>query len=170
MINLFKRVQPISNYRKIVTGGPNAIWEMDLVDMSKVGGSQKGYILVAIDQHTRYAWGKVIKQKSEAEITKALKEIFEEAKPKKILSDKESGFIHNKFLKELGIEVFHLENNPVGAPMVERLIYSLREIMNPLREEQKVKHNWKHLVPKVMEIYNNRIHSAIKATPFDGRC
>jgi hypothetical protein len=164
--NLFKQATYKFNRRSTNAEYKGHILGVDLADFSKENGSNKGFILFAIDYFTRKLFTKVMKTKSEKDITLALDQIFEENnfKPKMIHSDKEAGIINNKKLKQLDIEVYHTEF--LGSPIAERVIRTLKQWIEPLRTET-VGRAWKpHVIPMTKK-YNESNHRTINMTPND---
>ena len=119
------------------------------------------YILTVIDLYTRYAWAIPLKTKTSLEVKEAFEKIFKESnrRPKKLWIDRGGEF---NLMKKQNIEVYSTENQG-KAVMVERLNRSLKEIMWK-RFTVQGNQKWVKLLPEVVEIYNNRIHSSIKTT------
>lgn len=164
--DLYKPVIKNFERRPIISNDKNDIWSCDLVDMTgNIQGSQRGYILNCVDIFTRKAYSRVIPNKSEIAITQAFKSIFEEegVKPRKIHADQESGFIHNKYLKQQDVQVYHTLNNPVGAPHAERFNKTMKEQMQQYRDANKKR--WKEFVRPWVNQYNETTHRSIGMTP-----
>ena len=127
-------------------------------------------ILTVLDLYTRYAWAVPLKTKTGEEVKDAFEKIFRESKrkPMKLWIDKGTEFYNKtvkKLLKENNIIIYSTENES-KANMCERLNRSLKEIMwkiFTLQGNQK----WVRILPKVVDQYNNKIHSIIKTTPKD---
>ena len=90
MKNLFKKPQTEFDRRTVTSQGVNDIWAIDLVDFAKQKG---GYVMNCVDVFSRYAQSVKLKNKSKAEMQRAIHELIKlyGAKPKKIWSDLESG-------------------------------------------------------------------------------
>ena len=74
---------------------------IDLIDMSNYLYDNYKYILTGIDLFSKKANGLALKDKSQKEINKAIKEIIKESQPKSIRSDNGSEFISKDFKKIL---------------------------------------------------------------------
>ena len=76
--------------RRSVASGINSLWQIDLADMSRYADSNNGvrYILIAIDVVSRFLYARPMLTKSAESTIKALESIFQEARPKKIFSDR----------------------------------------------------------------------------------
>ena len=74
---------------------------IDLRDMSNYNFDNYKYILKAIDLYSKKSYARALKDKSQKEINKAIKEILKESQPKSIRSDNGSEFISKDFKKIL---------------------------------------------------------------------
>ena len=70
---------------------------IDFIDISNYNYDNYKYILTTIDLFSKKAYSKALKDKSQKEINKAIKQIFKEYKPKSIRSDNGSEFISKEF-------------------------------------------------------------------------
>ena len=70
---------------------------IDLIDMSNYLYDNYKYILTAIDLFSKKAYSEALKDKSQKEINKAIKEIIKESHPKSIRSDNGSELISKDF-------------------------------------------------------------------------
>ena len=69
------------------------------------------------------------------------------------------------FFKDNDVKIYHT-NSHLKAVVIERFNRSLRELMM----RHFVKNNntiWYNILPKLIKIYNNRFHSAIKMKPIE---
>ena len=145
----------------------NSTWGLDLVDYSAEQGSNKGYILVCIDYFSRYAYARIISNKSKKSIHDAFIDIcINDSKfyPDFIHSDRESGLIHNKDLPHT--QIYHTDNlaSKEGSPIVERFIRTLREKLEQKRAETPGR-QWKQHVSKAIQEYNTTKHRTLKMSP-----
>ena len=107
-----------------------------------------------------------MKSKKIQDIKPCFEKIFEKNKPKYIWSDKEPAFFSKEmqlFFKNNNVKIYHT-NSHLKAVVIERFNRSLRELMM----KEFVKNNntvWYNILPKLIKIYNNRYHSAIKMKP-----
>jgi hypothetical protein len=162
----YKRVVYNFDRRSVFCSNVDDIWTMDLLDFSNESGSNNGYFLLSMDVFSRYAWGNVLKTKTKNEIDNILNAWFEDTKPKFVWTDQESAFIHSNSIKKYDVKLYHTNNNPHGAFMIERLIRTIKEKLEPIRDKS-VGRNWKSHIQGVINEYNNSVHSAIKMTPKD---
>ena len=83
-----------------------------------------------------------------------------------IWSDKESSFFSKEmlnFFKDNNVKIYYTNSN-LKAVVIKRFNRSLRELMM----KEFVKNNntiWYNILPKLMNIYNNRHHNTIKDKP-----
>lgn len=153
--------------------------QCDLIDMSKFFHSNSGvrYLEVIIDVYSRFAWIFPIKHKTPEDSLPGIRKAFSEVKkiyPENKLSfstDDDSAFkgVVKKFLSENNIE--HYISNPKlrnedNTMIVERLNYTfLRKIFLLMRATNETK--YLDFLPKLVNWYNNKIHSTIKMKPID---
>ena len=70
-----------------------------------------------------------------------------------------------KFFKHNDVKIYHT-NSHLKSIIIERFNRSLRELMM----KEFVKNNntiWYNILPKLINIYNNRYHSTIKMKPVE---
>ena len=163
VIHKFERKKTIVNYI-------DHIHSTDLVDMKMYFEINKGYtyIFTDIDIFSKYAWAFPIKSKKIQDVKLRFQKIFKECKPKYIWSDKESAFFSNEMLNyfEYNNVIIYHTNSHLKAINIERFNRSLRELM--MKEFVKNKNIiWYNILPKLINTYNNRYHSAIKMKPIE---
>ena len=135
--------------------------------MSQYSKMNRGYkyIFTNIDVFSKIAYAYPIKSKKIQDI----KPCFEKIKKKQtkfIWSDKEPSFFSKEiqlFFKDNDVKIYYT-NSHLKAVITERFNRSLRELMM----KEFVKNNnavWYNILPKLIKIYNNRYHSAIKMKP-----
>ena len=97
---------------KTISYGIDYCWQADLVDMSNLKNynDDNTFILTVIDVFSRFAYAKIIKNKSAQAVVKAFDEIFKESKrkPLNLMTDKGNEFINKslkKFFLPLGIKI-----------------------------------------------------------------
>jgi hypothetical protein len=169
---LYKRVPEVHDHRRIESHYVNEIFGVDLIDFSKEEGPlNKGFCVVAVDYHSRYAMTKVITHKTKAKVEEALKEFFASyGQPKFIHSDREAAIIHSKMLKDLGIEVYHTSSSDAhvngGSPICERLIQTLKIKLEQYRDVTTMR-AWKQHIDSITDDYNHTVHRTIKMKPND---
>ncbi len=161
----FKRAQ-------VITSGINDIFAADLVDMQQFAAENDGfkYMLTVIDCFSRYAWAIPIKDKKGDTVLNAFKELVSKSKrkPNRLWVDQGKEFVNKKmaeWLKENNILLYHTYGEH-KASMVERFNRTLKSIMwRRFTYEQKDK--WIHILPELINEYNNTKHSSIKMSPID---
>ena len=174
MKNLFKKPQTEFDRRTVTSQGPNDIWAIDLVDFAKQKG---GYVMNCVDVFSRYAQSVKLKNKSKAEMQRAIHELIKlyGAKPKKIWSDLESGVqaLETHF-NGMGIELYHTDNSYRGegthsVPIVERFNRTMKYWMYIYKQESETNMNWAqllvHTIKRFIPFYNTRVHSSLGRTP-----
>ena len=140
-VNLFKQIRKVFTRRKFVSFKKNEIWGIDFGDYSGSNNKTKGYILVAIDVHTRFVIGSFMKNKSIQEFDKTLKHLVEKHNmqlPHKVHSDYEKAITHSKYLKSNNVLVYHGSGH---NPHVERVIQTIKgkiEQKRVINRRQKV--------------------------------
>ena len=174
MKNLFKKPQTEFDRRTVTSQGPNDIWAIDLVDFAKQKG---GYVMNCVDVFSRYAQSVKLKNKSKAEMQRAIHELIKlyGAKPKKIWSDLESGVqALETHLNGMGIELYHTDNSYRGegthsVPIVERFNRTMKYWMYIYKQESVTNMNWAqllvHTIKRFIPFYNTRVHSSLGRTP-----
>ena len=154
------------------------IWQVDLVDVSNISGSNSQYkfILTCIDVFSKFAWAIPMLNKSSASTTSAFKTIFQDGRtPKMIYSDdgKEFKGECKSFLESKNINVF-ITNTKNKAAVVERFNRTLKEKMyRYFTYKKEIKNNSTNLfnkryldvLPQLLHSYNNSYHRSIKTTP-----
>lgn len=80
-LELHVPVRSVFPRRKIDIRGWNETWQSDLIDLKKYASQNKKYkfILVVIDNFSKYVWLEALRTKSGPEVTKAFKKITKRA-------------------------------------------------------------------------------------------
>ena len=154
--------------QKVIVNHINEIHSTDLVDMTQYSKINKGYkyIFTNIDVFSKIAYAFLLKSKKIQDIKPCFEKISKNNKPKYVWSDKEPAFLSKEmqlFFKNNNVKIYHT-NSHLKSVIIERFNKSLRELMM----KHFVKNNntvWYNILPKLMEIYNNRYHSTIKMKP-----
>ena len=156
--------------QRIYTQGIDYLWEVDLVDVSRLKEYNDGmtFLLVCIDTFSKYASVRVLKDKSGRVVTAAFKDIMNESrrKPKKLRYDQGSEFknrIFQALLQERSIHGYEAINDTKAA-IVERFNRTLKNKMyraftsrNELR--------YVDILQKLIDSYNNTHHRSIGIRP-----
>ena len=135
------------------------------------------YFHIFININTRFAVAHPLKSKSSQEIHESLDQFIQKYKPSKLTSDSEPAFTssqNTKLLSDNNVQQFivqDLAHNHSTLSIIDRLIKTLRDMNTP---KPTSKHESTHpkfksfSIPKMnklIKIYNNSYHSAIKTEP-----
>ena len=147
------------------------IWSLDILDLKDYGPeNNRGYryVLVIIDNFSKFGWTIPLKNKN----AQAIKDSFEniligsKRKPNLIESDRGREFYNNifqDFLNKNNIKLYS-RNSSFGAVFAERFNRTIRDLLKrPVFE--KGESNWIDVLQVITKEYNNRIHSSTKLTP-----
>ena len=137
--------------RHIVSGGKNAIWEVDLIDFGAGEDHHRGYIICAIDQFDRRAYLQPIASKSAVALRAGMNAIFARSggRPDEILADQEAGLA--TLSNDNFPNVFHTGRH---ANLAEGLVKWTRNRLERLRDAE-VGRGWRHLVAGLEQEYGN---------------
>ena len=149
------------------------IWSLDILDLKDYGSNNnKGYryVLVTIDNFSKFGWTTPLKNKN----AQTMKDSFEniiinsKRKPNLIESDRGKEFYNNifqDFLNKNNIKLYS-RNSSLGAVFAERFNRTIRDLLKrPVFE--KGDGNWIDILQTITNQYNNRIHSSTKLSPKD---
>lgn len=167
--------------RKVVTLNIDDLWQADLVEMfekrsQKRHTKNKGYkyIMTIIDTFSKFAFAKPLKTKSAVEVTKAMKEVFQEARthghnpPKNLHTDEGKEFYNSMFqdlMKEYSINHYNTFSK-LKASIVERFNRTIKEKMWK-RFTVENTDQWIDFLDELVEKYNNTKHRTIGMKPSD---
>lgn len=156
---------------------PNAVHQMDLLYMPHYKYGYK-YILTVIDTASRYKAGQPLKNKTSADVVKALEKIYDTTKlkyPERVNIDKGSEFKKDvlDFFKKHDVKVnvsdtaFHK-----ATAMVERFNKTLAErLFKQIHHKEittnKVIKKWDDILQPTIDQLNNEVTSYIKMKPID---
>ena len=148
------------------------IWSLDILDLKDYGPeNNRGYIyvLVTIDNFSKFSWTIPLKNKNAQTIKDSSENILINSKrfPNLIELDRDKGFYSNifqDFLNKNDIKLYS-RNSSYGAVFAERFNGTNRDLLKkPVFE--KGDSNWTDILSTVTKQYNNRIHST-KLSPKD---
>ena len=147
------------------------IWRLDILDLKDYGPeNNRGYryVLVIIDNFSKYGWTKPLKNKNAQTIKDSFENILISSKrqPNLIESDRGKEFYNNifqDFLNKNNIKLYS-RNTHLGAVFAERFNKSIRDLLKKIVFEHDDA-NWIDVLPIITKQYNNRIHSSTKLTP-----
>ena len=153
---------------RVMVGGIDQQWQMDLADMQSMQklNNGYGYLLVCIDVFSKYAWVIPLKNKMGPSLVGAFKLILASGrKPEKVMTDQGTEFF-NKHFKALIKEDIELYNtfNETKASIVERLIRTLKTKMWRYFTAKKTM-RYIDVLPDLVYSYNHSVHRSIKTKP-----
>ena len=147
------------------------IWSLDILDLNDYGPkNNRGYryVLVVIDNFSKFGWTIPLKNKKAEIIKNAFENILKSSKrkPNLIETDDGSEFVNKLFTNLLNNKNIkrYSRNTSLGAVFAERFNRTIRDLLKkPVFE--KGNGNWIDVLPTITKQYNNRIHSSNKLTP-----
>ena len=147
------------------------IWSLDILDLKDYGSkNNRGYryVLVIIDNFSKFGWTIPLKNKN----AQTIKDSFEnflinsKRKPNLIETDRGKEFYNNifqDFLNKKDIKLYS-RNTSLGAVFAERFNRTIRDLLKkPVFE--KGDGNWIDVLQTITKQYNNKTHSSTKLTP-----
>ena len=149
------------------------IWSLDILDLKDYGPeNNRGYryVLVTIDNFSKYGWTLPLKNKTAQTIKDSFEKIIisSKRKPNLIETDRGKEFYNNifqDFLNKNNIKLYS-RNSSYGAVFAERFNRTIRDLLKKLVFE-KGDGNWVDILRTITKQYNNRIHSSTKLSPKD---
>ena len=164
---------PKKNYptNKTMIKSVDDTWSSDLLDMNDYGPkNNKGYryILVVIDNFSKFGWTIPLKNKFSQSITDAFSKIIKSSNRKPNLLETDDGKeyvnkIFNEFLNNNKIKRYS-QYTEKGAVFAERFNKTIRNLLKkPVFEKGEA--DWLSELPSVIKQYNNTIHHSTKMTP-----
>ena len=149
------------------------IWSLDILDLKDYGlENNRGYryVLVVIDNFSKFGWTIPIKNKNAQTIKDSFENILISSKrsPNLIESDRGKEFYNNTFQDFLNINniKLHSRNSSYGAVFAERFNRTIRDLLKKIVFERSDA-KWIDVLPKITKQYNIRIHSSTKLSPID---
>ena len=167
---LHHRVIKSFTKRRVYVHSIDQTWAVDLADMQQYSKQNKHYkyLLAVIDVFSKYGWLIPLKNKTGVTVSEAFKTLFKERKPMFIWSDKGSEF-YNRQVKELlkdnNIKLYSTENEEKSS-VVERWIGTMKQHMYKYFTANETT-KYYDILDKLVENYNNTVHSSIKMTPVE---
>ena len=149
------------------------IWSLDILDLKDYGPeNNRGYryVLVTIDNFSKFGWTVPLKNKNAQTIKDSVEKILISSKssPNLIETDRGKEFYNNSFqdfLNKNNIKLYS-RNSSIGAVSAERLNRTIKDLFKkPVFE--KGDGNWIDVLDTITKQYNNRIHSSTKLSPKD---
>ena len=147
------------------------IWSLDILDLKDYGlENNRGYryVLVIIDNFSKFGWTIPLKNKKALTIKDSFENflINSNRKPDLVESDRGKEFYNNifqDFLNKNNIKLYS-RNSSIGAVFAERFNRTIRKLLKKLVFENG-DGNWIDILPTITKQYNNRIHSSTKLSP-----
>ena len=146
-------------------------WSLDILDLKDYGPeNNRGYryILVIIDDLSKFGWIVPLNNKNGQTIKDSFESIIisSKRKPNLIESDHGEEFYNNifqEFLNKNTIKIYS-RNTSLGAVFAERFNRTIRDLLKrPVFE--KGDGNWIDILPTVTKQFNNRVHASTRLTP-----
>ena len=164
---------PKKNYptNKTIIKHIDDTWSIDLLDFNDYKpANNKGYryILVVIDNFSKFGWTIPLKNKYSKTIKDEFANIINKSKRKPYLLESDDGGefvnkIFNEFLKQNSIKRYSRYTSH-GAVFAERFNRTLRNLLKkPVFLKGNA--NWIDELQTVTKLYNNTIHHSTKMTP-----
>ena len=146
-------------------------WSLDILDLKDYGPeNNRGYryILVVIDNFSKFGWTSPLKNKNAQTIKDSFENILinSKRKPNLVESDRGKEFYNNfsqDFLNKNDIKLYS-RNSSYGAVFAERFNRTIRDLLKKIVFEQGDA-KWIDILLTITKQYNNRIHSSTKLTP-----
>ncbi|CAB0029091.1 unnamed protein product [Trichogramma brassicae] len=148
------------------------VWEADLMDMRslKTYNNDYAYLLVVIDALSKYAWIEPLKDKSAQTVSTAFERILRRSKgrvPVLVQTDKGKEFVSRETVARLGkknIQHRVVRDPDIKAAIAERFIRTIKERIWRYFTHHRTR-RFLDVLPKILEAYNNSVHSSIRMTP-----
>ena len=146
-------------------------WSLDILDLKDYGPeNNRGYryVLVTIDNFSKFGWTIPLKNKNAQTIKDSFENILisSKRKPNLIESDRGKEFynkIFQDFLNKNNIKLYS-RNSSYGAVFAERFNRTIRNLLKKIVFEHGDA-KWIDILPTITKQYDNRIHSSTKLTP-----
>ena len=149
------------------------IWSLDILDLKDYGSeNNRGYryVLVIIDNFSKYGWTIPLKNKNAQTTKDSFENILRSSKrkPNLIESNRGKEFYNNifqNFLNKNDIKLYS-RNSSYGAVFAERFNRTIRDLLKrPVFE--KGDGNWIDVLQTITKQYKNTTHSSTKLSPKD---
>ena len=149
------------------------IWSLDILDLKDYGPENNKvyrYLLVTIDNFSKFGWTIPLKNKNAQIIKDSFENILlsSKRKPNLIETDRGKEFYNNifqDFLNKNNIKLYS-RNSSYGAVFAKRFNRTIRDLLKKIAFEHGDA-NWIDVLPTVTKQHNNRIHTSTKLSPKD---
>ena len=158
------------------------IWSLDILDLKDYGvenNRRYRYVLVTIDNFSKFGWTVPLKNKNAQTIKDSFENILisSRRKPDLIETDRGKEFYNNlfqDFLTKNNIKLYS-RNSSFGAVFAERFNRTIRDLIKKSTIRDLIKKivfeegdaKWIDILPTITKQYNNRVHSSTKLSPKD---
>lgn len=156
--------------RRVIVKHSNDLIQADLVEMQPYARINKGYryILVVINVFNKFVWAQPVKRKTSKDVTMAMKKILLAMVdvPNNLQTDLGKEFYNKDFkllMQSFDINHYSTFSN-LKASIVERVNRTLKNLMWKQFSIQG-SYKWLTILPKIVEKYNNTMHSTIGMKP-----
>ena len=168
---LHKPIKKHFKRNKVMLYGVNDIYDIDLMSVENLAKYNNGinFLLVVIDDFSKYMSVVPLKNKTGLEIVRGLKIVFRgrSSFAHYIRSDNGTEFVNKKvsaFLKGKGIKKITTNNTEIKANFVERSIRTLRARLGRWMTKNQTR-SYLKVLQDIVSAYNNTYHTSIKTTP-----
>ena len=168
-------------YRRIIHFVKDSIWHADIIIMPPERGFK--YCLTILDGFTRYAWVVPLRTKTGLEVATAFQKVYKESNRRsdRLCVDEGKEFCNQHMYKLYSFSKDNIRKKDEKGEYMNKL-YSIygesknalierfnRTLTNKLWFEFDLQGNqkWLHLLPSIVDKYNNTIHSELKMTPLE---
>ena len=145
-------------------------WSLDILDLKDYGPeNNRGYryVLVIIDNFSKFGWTIPLKNKNAQTIKDSFESILinSKRKPNLIETDRGKEFYKNifqEFLNKNNIKLYS-RNSSYGAVFAERFNRTITDLLKKI-VFQHGDANWIDVLPTITKQYNKKVHSSTKLT------
>ena len=123
----------VNHHLKVIIGGLNDQYEVDLVDMQKLKdkNDRVQFLLIGIDVFSRFMWVEPLENKLEDTVINGFQRIFQRArKPRCLRTDRAGKFTGRKvqdYFNSINIKHWTAHNDEMKANFAERVIQTLKK-------------------------------------------
>lgn len=156
--------------RRVTLKGIKDLYQADLVEMIPYSRLNSGYkyIMTMINCFTKFAFAVPIKNKSGAEVARALEPILSKFKMANLQTDQGKEWYNthvNKLMKKFNINLYSTHSH-LKSSIVERLNRTLKERMWR-KFTARGSYEWLSILPVIVKEYNNSVHRTTGMKPKD---
>ena len=166
-----KPAEKIYPTNKTIVKSIDDTWSLDLLDLIDYNvKNNRGYryVLVCVDNFSKYGWTIPLKNKYATTIKEAFEQIITNSKRKPNLIETDDG---KEFANKIFETYLKSQNNKrysrytsKGAVFAERFNRTIRNLLKkPVFENGDA--NWIDIIDSIIKKYNNTVHSSTKMTP-----